>query len=80
MKEKLKPLDKKTEYVNYGVKEGNVETEIYECPCGKGTVEAVFKHAPGYIDNKFLIKCKTCKKLYEIDTRNGTRSWDLKSK
>lgn len=80
MKENLKLLDKKTSYVNYGVKEGTVETEIYECPCGKATIEATFKHAPGYVDNKFSINCRGCKKHYEIDTRNGARAWDLKAK
>lgn len=80
MKENLKLLDKKSTYVNYGVKEGTVDTEIYECPCGKSTVEAIFKHVPGYSDNKFSINCKRCKKLYEIDRRNGDRAWDLKVK
>lgn len=80
MKEKLKPLNQKINYLNYGVSEGDAEIESYECPCGRGTVTAVFKKVPGFKDEKVTINCKSCNKEYEIDIRNGCKYWDIKPK
>ena len=80
MKEKLKQLTKTSAYVNYGVKEGYIDTEIYVCPCEKGTVQAVFKRAPGINDSEFSINCRACRRKYEIYTGDGARSWDIREK
>ena len=80
MRELLKLLDSKISYQDYGVSEGDKEVITYECPCGKGTIVQEHKNAPGFKEDNVFITCKKCKKVYEVDVKNGARNWDLKSK
>jgi len=43
---------------------GNISKTIYECPCGKGTVEETIENIPGYKDWYTFIYCEDCNKVY----------------
>lgn len=49
----------------------------YKCPCGKGRI--VEERVVGFGDYWAMIKCRTCKKKYEIKTGCG-HIWELEEK
>ncbi len=51
--------------------------EIYECACGKGTIEYV--SVPGFDDSYAKINCRRCAKAYDIRMGCGC-FWELVSK
>ena len=49
----------------------------YKCPCGKGRI--VEERVMGFGDYWAMIKCRRCKKKYEIKTGCG-HIWELEEK
>ena len=45
---------------------GNIETKVYECPCGAGTVTLTIENIPGYYDWYARINCQDCDKIWDI--------------
>ena len=63
----MKLIEYKSEpHSGYGAGAGTVDTYIYTCPCGKGTVEYVKDNIPGFRDKDIWIHCDTCKKKYGV--------------
>ena len=48
----------------YGAGTGTVDTYIYVCPCGKGTVEYIEDNIPGFRDKEIWIHCDVCWEKY----------------
>ena len=49
----------------------------YECPCKKGRI--IHERVPGFDDYWTVIKCRRCKKIYEIESGYGY-IWELVEK
>lgn len=47
-----------------GAGSGMVDTEVYECPCGKGTVTVTHDRIPGFRDSDIFIDCDECREKY----------------
>lgn len=63
--DKLKLISTDSEYHGgYGAGDGAIYTEVYECPCGKGTVKYVKDDIPGFRDSDIYCNCDICKKLF----------------
>lgn len=51
-------------HMGYGAGEGAIDTYVYECPCGKGTVVRTKDNIPGFRDSDIIIECDDCRKKY----------------
>lgn len=61
----------------YGAGDGDVEMIEYECPCGNGVIREEHDNIPGFRDHDVYIDCDTCSKLFDLNTKNGTRIWKI---
>lgn len=61
----------------YGAGSGDVELYVYECPCGKGTIQEEHDNIPGFRDHDVYICCDECNKKYKLNTHHGVRCWTL---
>ena len=61
----------------YGAGDGDIERLEYECPCGKGTIIEEHDNIPGFRDHDVYIACERCYKLFDLNTENGIRAWQL---
>lgn len=55
----------------YGAGAGSIDTDIYECPCGKGTYRAVRDNIPGFRDKDYYLECSECLENYNFDSVTG---------
>jgi hypothetical protein len=63
----LKVKERKSyEHGGYGAGSGDVITNEYECPCGKGTVTYEKDDIPGFRDSSIGCDCKECNEKYEF--------------
>lgn len=61
----LKILSHKSEpHSGYGAGSGTIDTDEYECPCGKGRVIRTKDNIPGFRDSDIYIECDECLKKY----------------
>lgn len=58
---------------------GTTEQQIYECPCGKGTIVYEDDDIPGNRDRYTRIECKECAIKYEIKDNLSTH-WKIVEK
>ena len=68
------------EHSGYGAGSGDTECYEYECACGKGKIIEEHDNIPGFRDHSVYINCDECNEIYDLDTSNGVRSWELKKK
>lgn len=62
---KLKEISSKTDFHSgYGAGSGEVINELYECPCGKGTVSYEKDDIPGFRDKTIMCSCAECNEKY----------------
>lgn len=52
------------EHPGYGAGSGTIDTYIYKCPCGEGTVRCVYDRIPGFRDKDIFIECPKCAEKY----------------
>ncbi|MBC1499389.1 hypothetical protein HB943_02150 [Listeria weihenstephanensis] len=55
------------EHEGYGAGWGEIITEVYECPCGKGQVISTKDDIPGFRDRDTSCKCPECFDKYDFD-------------
>jgi hypothetical protein len=48
----------------YGAGSGTIDTDVYECPCGKGEVVVTHDRIPGFRESDVMIMCDDCSKKY----------------
>lgn len=68
----------KGSHTGYGAGSGNVER--YECACAKGKIIEEHDNIPGFRDHSVYMLCDDCKEIYDLDTNNGVRRWELKKR
>lgn len=56
----------KTSHPGYGVGEGTVIKDTYQCPCSKGKVYYEKDNIPGFRDRDVYTDCKDCQGKYEF--------------
>lgn len=56
---------KSEEHLGYGAGSGTIDTDIYKCPCGKGTIKFVYDRIPGFRDKDVFIDCPECAVKYK---------------
>lgn len=70
---KLELIDNNTSYSSgYGAGSGQVITETYKCPCGKGKVYYEKDDIPGFKDTSIYSDCEECKSNYELGRGTAT--------
>ena len=65
------------EHEGYGSGAGSTEEYEYLCPCGRGTILEEHDDIPGYRDHYVFINCNYCRKIFTLNTSQGTRKWKL---
>lgn len=61
----------------FGAGEGDVETIVFKCPCGRGEIIEQHDNIPGFRENDVYIDCDICKHLFDINIFKGIRGWKL---
>ena len=53
-------------HAGYGAGWGTIDTDEYECPCGKGKVIRTKDNIPGFRDSDITIECDECSAKYGV--------------
>ena len=70
---KLKKISSNVfEVKGWGAGAGETIEEIYECPCGKGTVTYEKDDIPGFRDKSIFSDCTDCTAKYTFSRGNAT--------
>lgn len=60
-----------TYHQGYEAGSGSIDTNTYECPCGKGEYVVEKDNIPGFRDKTYELNCEDCTKKYDFNFNTG---------